>query len=148
MMNPQFQDDTAVNPFDMWGGANFKLKIRKVDGYPNYDKCEFETPGPLLDDDDELERIWKSEYSLKEMHDPKNFKTYQELKTRLERTLGAAPAATRNTVVENDDVPWDPEPAASAPSFKSAMSKPAPTKAAVEDDDDDMAFFKSLADED
>jgi len=74
-MNPQFEDETAVNPFDLWKGANFKLKIRKVEGYQNYDKSEFESSSPLLSDDDELEKIWKSEFSLAEMTSDKEFKS-------------------------------------------------------------------------
>lgn len=87
-MNPQFEDESPVDPFDLWKGANFKLKIRKVDGYQNYDLSEFDGPGPLLEDDEELEKVWNKEYSLKEIIDQKNFKSYNELKTKLNRVLG------------------------------------------------------------
>ncbi len=95
-MNPQFEDDKAFDPFDLWTGANFKLKIRKVDGYQNYDLSEFDSPGPLSDDDAELEAIWKKEHSLNEVIDPKNFKSYDELKSKLDRVLGLTSSTTRN----------------------------------------------------
>lgn len=94
-MNPQFEDDKAIDPFDLWTGANFKLKIRKVDGYQNYDLSEFDSAGPLSDDDSELEAIWKKEHSLKEVIDPKNFKSYDDLKTKLDRVLGLNSSSTR-----------------------------------------------------
>jgi hypothetical protein len=87
-MNPQFEDDDAFDPFDLWTGANFKLKIRKVEGYQNYDLSDFDSTGPLKDDDDEMEAIWKKEHSLKEIIDPKNFKSYEELKSKLDRVIG------------------------------------------------------------
>jgi gp32 DNA binding protein like len=88
-MNPAFEDETAINPFDLWKGANFKLKIRKVDGFANYDKSEFESPEPLASDD-ELEKIWKSEYCLSDLVADKEFKSYDTLKGRLEKVLGHA----------------------------------------------------------
>ena len=87
MMNPQFQDETPVNPFDLWEGANFKLKIRQVEGYRNYDKSEFDRPQPLMDDDDALERLWKSENSLADFIDPAKFKSYEELQAKLNLSL-------------------------------------------------------------
>jgi len=87
-MNPQFDDEKPVNPFDLWEGANFKLKIRNVEGYRNYDKSEFDSQGPLLDDDDDLEKIWKSEHPLQPFLDPMNFKGYDELKAKLRKVLG------------------------------------------------------------
>ena len=71
-MNPQFEDEQAINPFDFWAGANFKLKIRQVEGYRNYDKSEFDSASPLLEDDSELEAVWKKEHSLAEIIDPNN----------------------------------------------------------------------------
>ena len=134
-MNPQFEDEQAINPFDMWKGANFKLKIRKVEGYQNYDKSEFESPAPLLSDDDELEKIWKSEHSLQELLKAGEFKSYDTLKQRLDKVLGLNGEAPRTTVEQ-------------------AKAKPAPK--AVSDDspfkdnseDDDMAYFSKLAEED
>ena len=87
-MQPEFEDDEAVNPFDMWTGANFRLKIRKVAGFTNYDKSEFESSSALLDGDDEkLETLWKSQYSLQEFLSPSNFKSYDELKEKLDSVL-------------------------------------------------------------
>ena len=88
-MNPEFADETPINPFDMWDGANFKLKIRNVEGYRNYDKSEFADASALLDGDDEkLEGLWKKEYSLKEFTDASNFKSYEVLKAKLDKVLG------------------------------------------------------------
>ena len=129
-MNPQFEDEKAVNPFDLWKGANFKLKIRKVEGYQNYDKSEFETAAPLLDDDTELEKVWKSEYSLKEYLSDGEFKSYDELKDRLTKVLGEAKPKT--TV----------EQARSAP--KAPVAEPDLS----ETEDDDLSYFSKLAEED
>ena len=88
-MNPEFADETPVNPFDMWEGANFKLKIRNVEGYRNYDKSEFADKSALLDGDDaKLEELWKQEFSLKEFTEKKQFKPYDQLKSRLDKVLG------------------------------------------------------------
>jgi hypothetical protein len=87
-MQPQFDDEEAINPFDLWKGANFKLKIRKVDGFWNYDKSEFDSVTPLLDTDEALEKVYQSEYPLKPFHDESNFKPYTELKEKMERVLG------------------------------------------------------------
>ena len=88
-MNPEFADESPVNPFDMWEGANFKLKIRNVEGYRNYDKSEFAGKSALFDGDDEkLEALWKKEFSLKEFTEKSQFKSYDVLKTRLDKVLG------------------------------------------------------------
>jgi hypothetical protein len=88
-MQPEFQDESPVNPFDFWKGANFKLKVRKVSGFVNYDKSEFDTPAPVMDGDDEqLEKIWNQQYSLTEIVDPKNFKSYDELNQKMHRVVG------------------------------------------------------------
>lgn len=142
MMNPQFEDEKPVNPFDLWTGADFKLKIRKVEGYRNYDKSEFSEPAPLLNDDDALERIWQSQYSLQEITSPKNFKSYDELKERLNKVLAIGATSTSSYKPELD------HGFQAQPQFKAAEPKPMPQ--AVDDDDDDIGldFFKSLADED
>jgi len=89
-MQPEFEDETPVNPFDFWNGANFRLKVRKVAGFVNYDKSEFESTSALLDGDDEkLEELWKTQYALSEFNDPSNFKSYDELKTRLQDVIGS-----------------------------------------------------------
>lgn len=144
LMNPSFEDEAPINPFDLWTGANFKLKIRKVEGYPNYDKSEFDTAGPLSNDDDELERIYKMEHSLQALLDRKNFKTYDELKARLDRALGRTTSTTTQTrkpVVEDETPAWEPK-AAAAPRIAEA----APSNI-VDDEDDDLAFFRGLAED-
>ena len=83
----QIRNDVAVNPFDFWEGANFKLKIRKVDGYWNYDKSEFDSPTAILDNEDAIESLWKTQYPLNEFTGESNFKSYDELKTRLDTVL-------------------------------------------------------------
>ena len=139
-MNPQFADEQPLNPFDLWAGANFKLKIRNVEGYRNYDKSEFAEAGPLKNDDEELEKIWKAEHSLKEFLDPKNFKSYEDLKARLSRVLDEDTSS--NSRAEDEELPWKQE--APAPKFKAAEM---PKHAAVDDDEDDesLEFFKKLA---
>lgn len=140
-MNPEFSDETAMNPFDLWEGANFKLKIRQVEGYRNYDKSEFDTPSPVSSDDAELEKIWKSEYSLQELLDKKHFKTYDELKRRLEKAIGVAETAHTysNPMSEPESAP--------APSFKQAAAPVAATAPSAfdDDEDEDLSFFKKLA---
>ena len=142
-MNPEFEDESAINPFDMWEGANFKIKIRNVEGYRNYDKSEFEDAGPLLDDDDELERIWKRESSLQEFVDPKNFKSYDELKAKLNKVLGLDGGQVISTTAESRKVIDDDE-------SPLPVAKPKP-KAKVtevdEDDDESLDFFKKLAED-
>ena len=142
-MNPQYPDDPVVNPFDLWKGANFKLRTRMVAGYLNYDQSTFEAPSALSDDDAELEKIWKSEYSLKEFVDPKNFKSYDELKKRLTEVLGDVHEVAAATA------PKAKSDRTEAPSFD-----PPKARKSVEDtppfdtDDEDLNYFKGLADED
>ena len=144
-MNPEFEDETPINPFDFWEGADFKLKIRQVEGYRNYDKSEFDTPSALLDgDDDKLEKVYEGLYSLQDFLDRKNFKTYAELQAKLNRVLGldgSSPKPT-TTAEDNDNV---------APAPVVAKSAPAPKQESVsvgDDDDDTLSFFEKLAEED
>jgi hypothetical protein len=136
-MNPQFADEQAINPFDLWKGANFKLKIRKVEGYQNYDKSEFESPSALLNDDDELEKIWKNEHSLQELLKDSEFKSYDALKARLDKVLGLNGEAPKTTVEQVKAKTAD------APKAKAEDS---PFK--DDSEDDDMAYFAKLAEED
>ena len=110
-MQPQFDDEEAINPFDLWKGANFKLKIRKVDGFWNYDKSEFDSVTPLLDSDGALEKVYDAEYPLKPFHEESNFKSYTELKEKMERVLGQeVDNRTAEQVaadIEADDIPFD-----------------------------------------
>jgi len=136
-MNPQFADEDAMNPFDLWAGANFKLKIRNVEGYRNYDKSEFAKSGPMLDDDSEMESIWKQAHSLQEFLAPSNFKSYDELKGKMVKVLasGSAAAARATAAVEEDEAPWE----APAPKLKAAAAPK------FDEDDDDMdSFFDKL----
>jgi hypothetical protein len=139
-LNPQFEDEKPLNPFDFWKGANFKIKIRKVEGYRNYDKSEFDVQSALLDgDDDKIEKVWKKSYSLKEFLDPKNFKSYDELKAKLDRVLGAGGVAGRVApAIDDDTAPWQ-EPKAAAPRVTA--------ESVNADDDDDLSYFKNLADD-
>jgi len=139
-MNPQFADEEAINPFDLWSGANFKLKIRQVEGYRNYDKSEFDKTGPLLDDDKELEKVWKSEHSLKAFLEPSNFKSYEELQARLTKVLGEPAAQKRAAAKVEEETPWQDEDA--APKFKATH---APNYSGDDDDDEAMDYFKNLA---
>ena len=108
-MQPQFDDEQAINPFDLWKGANFKLKIRKVDGFWNYDKSEFEAVTQLLPTDEELEKVYQSEYPLKPFHEESNFKSYAELKEKMERVLGESVDNRTAEQVASDmeEVPFD-----------------------------------------
>jgi hypothetical protein len=137
-MNPEFADETPVNPFDLWEGANFKLKIRNVEGYRNYDKSEFADPTPLLGGDDgKLEELWKSEYSLKEFLEKSNFKSYEQLKQRLNKALGLEGVVNMRTTVEDVEVD----------TFSSGDLDTLSTKSA-DSQDEDLDYFKSLAESD
>ena len=147
-MNPQFDDEKPVNPFDLWAGANFKLKIRKVEGYRNYDKSEFEDSAPLLEDDDDMEAIWKGEYSLAELIAPDKFKSYDELKKRLDKVLSEPNSDGRKfNSKEDDDIPFErPAPrSTAAPAVGKTAAAP---KKAITEDDDDLEFFNKLAEDD
>jgi hypothetical protein len=146
MMNPDLESEGKVNPFDLWQGAHFKLKVTRQNvnmggrnvSFPNYDESVFLAPGPLSKDDDEMEAIWKREHSLKEIVDRKNFKTYAELKARLDDVNGLsttittpAPKVTKADIVEDEEVP-----------FTNAKKLP------VEDEEDeDLAMFRKLAED-
>ena len=134
LMNPEFEDETPINPFDLWEGANFKLKIRKVEGYQNYDKSEFDKPSPLSKDDDDLERIWKSEHKLNEFLDKSNFKSYDQIKERLNVVLGIAGAVGVTAAVASVE--------------RSAPKAASVTKTAADDDDEDLSYFEKLTEED
>jgi hypothetical protein len=138
-MQPAFPDDTAVNPFDFWKGANFKLKIRKVDGYWNYDKSEFDSPTAIFDNDDVIEGVWKKQYSLNEFTASTNFKSYDELKTRLDAVLSG------KTTVGNVTDSIKEEPVA-APKVDTTPSEAPKVAASVDSEDQDsMDYFNKLA---
>ena len=136
-MQPAFDDEVAINPFDFWKGANFKLKIRKVDGYWNYDKSEFDsTTSVLVDNDDALEEVWKKQYSLKEFSASTNFKSYDELKTRLDTVLAG-------TTVVGNVVDTEPETLTI-----DTKEEPAPSVVSDDVEDDTMSYFEKLAEDD
>ena len=130
-MQPEFEDETPINPFDFWQGANFKLKIRKVDGYWNYDKSEFEATSPLSDDDKTIERIWGEQYPLADFTAPSNFKSYNELKTRLDAVLSG------KTTVGNVTESIEDEPVATPKVDTKPVEKA--------EEDDTMDYFNKLA---
>ena len=139
-MNPEFEDETATNPFDFWEGADLKLKIRNVEGYRNYDKSEFAEVSPLLEGDDaKLETVYDSMFSLQEFLDRKHFKTYAELQAKLDMVLGLAGSTPTSSVVtaEENVVEMPKQKEVSAPKIESSDS-----------DDENLSFFEKLAEED
>ena len=140
LMNPEFEDETPVNPFDLWEGANFKMKIRKIEGYSNYDKSEFDNPTALMEDDDKLEEIWKTEHSLKEIVGDDKFKTFDELKEKLDRVLGLGTEFTPTPKPE--EVPFDGgQPI-------TPTTTPTTTAEADESEEEEaMGYFQKLAEE-
>jgi len=142
-LNPQFEDEEAVNVFDFWDGANFKLKQRSVDGWPNYDKSEFETPSALSEDDDELEKIYNKMYDLREFKSESFYKPYDELKKKLMDVLGM----TGSTF----GITEDEEPRSSVGREEASSMEDVSDDDSEEDDDDDndvSSYFDSLVDED
>ena len=145
-MQPEFQDETPVNVFDLWEGANFKLKIKKVAGFWNYDSSEFDSVSALSSDDTELEATWKQEHSLEAFVARDQFKSYEDLEKRLQLVLGSAPRATVPSV--GDELEDESEGRGPAPSsFRQQMSAPVKKEAVVEDDDA-LSYFASLASDD
>ena len=142
-MQPEFEDETPINPFDFWQGANFKLKIVKKDGFWNYDKSEFDSVAPLLDDDDALEAIWKKEYSLAAVTAADQFKSYEDLERRLKYVLGKKPAQ-RYTPDEEIDVEDNARSVAEEVVTK-AVSTPTPSTTVDKDEDDALSYFQKLA---
>jgi hypothetical protein len=140
-MKPEFEDEQAVNPFDFWEGANFKLKIRKVDGYWNYDKSEFESPSKLKDSDEDIETLWKKQNKLTEFSAPTNFKSYDELKAKFERVVyGTGKSQTADTI----DIP--PVSAVVEEVVESPKVEPQKidTPPSNDDEDDTMNYFSKL----
>ena len=142
VMQPQFQDEEPLNPFDFWKGADFKIKIRNVEGYRNYDKSEFSSAAALSDDDAEIEKIWSAEHSLADFMDERHFKSYDELKRKLEQVLNAAGAPAVRAESADLDMPRaavKPAPAA----------RPAPkAEADFDEDDESLSYFAKLAADD
>ncbi len=149
-ISPAFEDEAPINPFDLRDeGANFKIKIRKVDGYWNYDKSEFDTPAPLFDSEEKLNNIYSSLSSLNELIAPEQFKSYDELKEKLDRVLGLSGGVSNSTaesVAEDlDEVPWSGVNEATADEPVISSAETSETVSTTEDDA--MDYFKKLATE-
>jgi hypothetical protein len=156
-MQPEFEDEKPINPFDFWAGANFRLKIRKVEGYWNYDKSEFDSPSALLDDDDAMEALWKKQYSLSALIAPDQFKDYDELEKRLNYVLGIGKVAPKAPSADEEEEYESYLPKRSREenvmeeleeSYRKSKSVPTtPSSVDDEDEDDAMSYFKRLAEE-
>lgn len=140
-MSPEFDDVEAIDPFCFWKGANFRLKVRTVDKYPNYDASTFDAPKAISDDDDELEAIWKKQFSLEEFTDPKNFKEYDVLKKRLDKVLGMKSSdVAESPTFSKEDTASQNE---ASPPAQAMLGAEAPT-ADDEDEEDLMATLTKL----
>jgi hypothetical protein len=149
-MQPEYEDETPINAFDFWQGANFKLKAKNVAGYRNYDSSEFANPGPLLNDDDAMEAIWKKQYSLAELVAPDQFKTYDELKRRLDSVLGSKSSVRLDEEVEDeDDTRGSVRELDDDLRQELSSLKPTRRSPSVEEDDDDdaLSYFAKLAED-
>jgi hypothetical protein len=144
-MQPEFEDETPINPFDFWQGANFKLKIVKKDGFWNYDKSEFDSLAPLLDDDDALEAIWKKEYSLAAVTATDQFKSYEDLERRLKYVLGKKPAQQRYIPDSELEDESEGKYAVAEKTVAQAVSTPTPSTTVDKDEDDALSYFQKLA---
>ena len=150
-MQPEFEDEEAIDPFDFWQGANFKLKAKNVAGYRNYDSSEFAAVSPLLDDDDALEELWKKEYSLAELVAADQFKSYDALRARLEAVLRTG---TTNRV-QDAELEDESEGRGSVRQLEEPVRAPARTAAVdskleedgwnKDEDDDTLSYFAKLA---
>ena len=130
VMNPEFKDEEPMNPFDFWSGANFKLKIRQVEGYANYDKSEFASPSPLFDGDDaKLEDVWKQQHSPQGLLAPENFKSYQELEARFNTVTASGTGSDYNETIEE------------------SSADPVANDAAESTSEDTLEYFKKLAEQ-
>ena len=140
-MQPAFEDEKPINPFDFWTGANFKLKIRKVDGFWNYDKSEFEAVSPITTDDEVIKGIWNKQYPLKAFLEAANFKSYDELKEKFNRVV----AGSKNTETASEiDLPPTTSRAAATPSAPASVQS---NEASSVEDDDTLSYFSKLAED-
>ena len=159
-MQPEFDDEDPINPFDFWQGANFKIKIVKKDGYWNYDKSEFDRVAPLLDDDDALEAIWKKEYSLSAITAPDQFKSFEELEKRMNYVLGLGgtntPTQSRAVVEQEDEYESYSAPVSRESkvmeeleeSYNRSKSPSLPKITSEDEDEDDaLSYFQKLAED-
>jgi len=138
IMNPSFADETPVDPFDFWEGADFKLKIRNVEGYRNYDKSEFASAASLLNADEaQLEEVYGKLHDLSEFTNPKNYKSYDDLKSKLMRVLGEQSNAGAYTMKEEIKLN-EPMPAI----------EPVTAEEMSSEDEDTLSYFSKLAKQD
>ena len=146
-MQPEFEDETPIDPFDFWQGANFKLKAKNVAGYRNYDSSEFATQGALLDDDDAMEAIWKKQYSLAELVAADQFKSYDELKKRLDYVLGNKTARRQDPEVADEEETSRGPVRDLDEDLRTELSNLSSTKSSSydEDEDDTLSYFAKLA---
>ena len=144
VLKPEFQDEKPVNPFDFWEGANFKLKIRQVEGYRNYDKSEFDAPSAIKEDDAQIESVWNQQYDLGTLVAEDQFKSNDELKAKLDMVLGTKTVATAETISAQTNDAAD-DNFVEAAQAQPTVSEPAP--AVADDEDDTLSYFKQLADE-
>jgi hypothetical protein len=147
-MQPEFEDEEAIDPFDFWQGANFKLKAKNVAGYRNYDSSEFSPAGALLNDDDALEAVWKKQYSLAEFVTPDQFKTYEELKARLDSVLGAKSSVRLDEEVAEEEEYSRGSSRELTEDLRSELKNLTPTRSSSfdeDDEDDTLSYFAKLA---
>lgn len=142
-ISPEFDDETPIDPFDFWGGANFKLKVRKLDGQTSYDKCEFDKPTQLLVDDSDMEDVWNKQYKLSEFIDPEKFESYDKLKEKLDRALGSNSGGSVPKTADELSKTKTSE----SKKVEKVMEEPESGVSVPDDDDGTMDFFKNLADE-
>ncbi|MGA1046772.1 MAG: single-stranded DNA-binding protein [Minisyncoccia bacterium] len=147
---PTFEDEKPVNVFDLWEGANFKLRMKKVEGYPNYDSSSFSDPAPVAPSDEAILEIVNKQYRLAEFLDRKNFKSYEELKTKLDQVLsGEGGVAASASDLVQEDIPSQPAPEYRAAPAPEPVAAPSPEPSLSSDDDDDvMSYFQKIADQD
>ena len=137
---PTFEDETPVNVFDLWAGADFKLRMRKVDGYPNYDQSAFQEPSAITEDEDEMLSVVNNQHKLAEFLDRKNFKTYEELSRKLASVLDSNGSSAPSAASLSEDEDEQPR------QVKATAPKTKVTVASSDDNDDDaMSFFKKIA---
>jgi len=151
-MQPEFEDEEAIDPFDFWQGANFKLKAKNVAGYRNYDSSEFAAQSALLDDDDAMEAIWKKEYSLAELVAADQFKDYDTLKKRLDYVLGNKGTPRfqdQETVQEEEEFRAANRGETVSTTSDAGFNDPDITLSSnkTEDDDDALSYFAKLAED-
>jgi hypothetical protein len=140
---PQFADEVAFNAFDMFEGAPFKIKIRNIEGYRNYDKSEFGKVGPISKDEDEIKAIWEKTFSLQELLDRKHFKSFADLAAKMNSVLN--PTGVQKTLAEEADIPWVVEKTTEKPKENKKVAAPVVPSVAEDDDEEGLAYFQKLA---